>query len=76
MLTVYGTLSAVVRRPCSICRVANGVMGRRFRSTTVPEDDGKLPLKGLRVLDMSRVLAGVSLPRTFDRIMRLKSTCS
>ncbi|KAI5306444.1 hypothetical protein KEM56_000891 [Ascosphaera pollenicola] len=33
-------------------------MGRRFRSTTVSEDDGKLPLKGLRVLDMSRVLAG------------------
>lgn len=29
------------------------------RASAVKEDDGKLPLKGIRVLDMTRVLAGV-----------------
>lgn len=28
-------------------------------ATAAAEDDGKLPLKGVRVLDMTRVLAGV-----------------
>lgn len=28
----------------------------------VEGDDGKLPLKGVRVLDMTRVLAGVCIP--------------
>lgn len=40
------------------------VGGRRGMASAkaVEEDDGKLPLKGVRVLDMTRVLAGVCIP--------------
>ncbi|KAI5291657.1 hypothetical protein KEM54_002234 [Ascosphaera aggregata] len=56
MMRPYGTVFASARQICSN-RAVNGTLWRRFRST-VPDNDGKLPLKGLRVLDMSRVLAG------------------
>lgn len=35
------------------------------RGLATQADDGKLPLKGLKVLDMTRVLAGVRLPLLF-----------
>jgi hypothetical protein len=40
------------------------VGGRRGMASAkaVEGDDGKLPLKGVRVLDMTRVLAGVCIP--------------
>lgn len=40
------------------------VGGRRGLASAkaVEVDDGKLPLKGVRVLDMTRVLAGVCIP--------------
>lgn len=33
---------------------------KRFMATAEVSDDSKLPLKGYRILDMTRVLAGVS----------------
>ena len=59
-------------RPVVVRRgmVRSVVSARRGMATATPaaEEDGKLPLKGVRVLDMTRVLAGVymSLSHTCD----------
>lgn len=56
------SISAVARRnvfAVSKPRFQSAIV--RCLATTAPvNDDGKLPLKGLKVLDMTRVLAGVS----------------
>lgn len=51
-----------------------GGAGRGMSSALATEemDDGKLPLKGLRVLDMTRVLAGVCLSSLSSRIVEVQ----
>jgi succinate--hydroxymethylglutarate CoA-transferase len=48
-----------------------GVSGRRlFTVSAAVSAPGSLPLEGYRVLDMTRVLAGVRYPRSHSRILR------
>ncbi|KFY39755.1 hypothetical protein V494_03861, partial [Pseudogymnoascus sp. VKM F-4513 (FW-928)] len=71
-MSQFSTLRLLYRRaatstarsvPKTGTRSAVLAAGRRGMASAVPkveveEDDGKLPLKGVRVLDMTRVLAG------------------
>lgn len=50
-------LQAAVRRPALANVLQRPSQWRRF--STIPAPDGTLPLAGIRVLDMTRVLAGV-----------------
>lgn len=65
----FSNLGVVCRRAAVVGRGARPmprmermVVGGRRGMASAPEDDGKLPLKGIRVLDMTRVLAGVCIP--------------
>lgn len=68
-MSQFANLGVVCRRAAVVGRGARPVtrMGRtlvggRRGMASAPVDDGKLPLKGIRVLDMTRVLAGVCVP--------------
>lgn len=53
-------LRTVARRPILSTFGLDRTAQWRYLSTGIPLPDGTLPLEGIRVLDMTRVLAGVS----------------
>jgi hypothetical protein len=63
-MSQLASLGAVCRRnvfaAASKSRIRSACASRRTLATAAATDDGALPLKGIRVLDMTRVLAGVS----------------
>lgn len=62
-MSSISALRAVARRnvfAVSKPRFPSAIVRRSLATTAPVNDDGKLPLKGLKVLDMTRVLAGVS----------------
>jgi len=65
-MSQLASLGVVCRRnafaAASKSRIRSACASRRTLATTAAAaaDDGALPLKGIRVLDMTRVLAGVS----------------
>jgi succinate--hydroxymethylglutarate CoA-transferase len=64
MLNICPTVMMVIRSQCAISTLPRvwRYLGKRKVSTigsTGPETNEKLPLAGIRVLDMTRVLAGV-----------------
>lgn len=65
-MKTFRTLRGIARRDKFASFSSNGAVSaacRRF-ATAAPSTD-TLPLAGVRVLDMTRVLAGVSLPFFF-----------
>lgn len=52
--------STLLARPCWSSNALRRISSFRSYSTGAPAVDGTLPLAGIRVLDMTRVLAGVS----------------
>ncbi|KFY33672.1 hypothetical protein V495_08273, partial [Pseudogymnoascus sp. VKM F-4514 (FW-929)] len=64
-MSQFANLGVVCRRAAvvgrgarPVTRMGSMVVGGRRGMASAPVDDGKLPLKGIRVLDMTRVLAG------------------
>lgn len=62
-MSSLASFRAVTRRTAFIASrksFQSAIVRRSFATAAPVNDDGKLPLKGLKVLDMTRVLAGVS----------------